>query len=215
MTKFIVLIGSYARGDYNEYSDCDVFRVGCEDADLDYSTLPVIDASLVSCIDYDKETFIKLYDAGSLFLYHVLYEGKLILGDKAIWQELKNGFSVQKDFRNELEEISSITELLSDIDIFGGKFLTPLVNAFTALKNASVFFLAHQGIYVFEKSQCLQLALPNSKMMPTLLSLKKFYDYSVRCQDFELPFDPNSLERCREVLLEVHRLTLGMKNACN
>lgn len=215
MTKFVVLIGSYARGDFNRYSDCDVFRVGCENTNLDYSTLPVTDPSIVSCIDYDNETFGKLYAAGSLFLYHVLYEGQLIYGNKKTWRKLQNNFSVQRDFTKELEEIYMVTEFLSNIEIFGGKFLTPLVNAFTELKNASVFYLAHQGIYSFEKTQCLRLALSSSKMLPELLSLKKFYDYSVRAQDLDLPFDPNSYDKCKEVLLEVHRLTLGMRNACN
>lgn len=215
MTKLVVLIGSYARGDFNQYSDCDIFRVGCENTDLDYSMLPITDQSIVSCIDYDNETFAKLYNAGSLFLYHVLHEGILISGDIEIWQGLQDGFSVQRSFSKELEEISLITEFLSNIEMFGGKFLTPLVNAFTELKNASVFYLAHQGIYTFEKTQCLRLALSNSTMLPELLSLKKFYDYSVRGQDVDLPFDPNSHDKCREVLLEVHKLTLGMRNACN
>lgn len=215
MPEFVALIGSYARGDFNQYSDCDILRVNCGNAAIDYSALPVSDRSLVSCIDYDEEMFTKLYATGSLFLYHVFYEGRLISGDKALWQELKNSFSVQKDFKEEMEEIASVTEFLSDIDIFGGKFLTPLVNAFTELKNACVFFLAHRGIYVFEKTQCLRLALSNTTMLPTLLSLKQFYDYSIRSQELDLPFNPNSVERCREVLIEVHRLTLGLKNACN
>jgi hypothetical protein len=196
VNNFVILIGSYARGDFNQYSDCDVFRVGCENTQLDYSALPISDPSIVSLIDYDNETFVKLYKAGSLFLYHVLYEGVLISGDAKAWQELQDGFVVQRDFTKELEEIFLVTEFLSNIEMFGGKFLTPLVNAFTELKNACVFYLAHQGIYTFEKSQCFRLALSNSKMLPELLSLKIFYDHSVRGQSVNLPFDPNSYEKC-------------------
>lgn len=214
MTEFVVLIGSYARGDFNERSDCDIFRVGCDKLDFDFSILPVSDNSVVSYIDYDKDTFSRLYEAGSLFLYHVLNEGQLIYGDTNTWKKLRDGFSVQQDFRDELDEILLVTEFLSNTDMFGGKFLTPLVNAFTELKNASIFFLAHQGKYVFEKSECIKLAIKDSAMLPTLLSLKTFYDYSVRGLDLELPFDANSDENCREVLLEVHRLTLGLRNAC-
>lgn len=215
MEKFVVLIGSYARGDSNQYSDCDILRIGLENINIDCSMLPNIDPSIVSYIDYDEETFSKLYNAGSLFLYHVLYEGRLLSGDKSIWRELQNEFSVQSDFSKEMAEISLVTEFLSNVDVFGGKFLTPLVNAFTELKNACIFYLAHQGIYTFEKSKCLQYALPNSRLLPELLSLKKFYDYSIRGQNLELPFDPNSNEKCKELLLEVHKLTVGMKNVCN
>jgi hypothetical protein len=215
LNKFVVLIGSFARGDSNQYSDCDVFRVGCEGMPIDYSALPVINQALVSCIDYDEQTFATLYKGGSLFLYHVFYEGKLIAGEVTLWEELRNGFSVQKDFSAELDEITLVTQFLSDVDIFGGKFLTPLVNAFTELKNACVFFLAHQEKYIFEKHECMQLALRDSVMLSKLLSLKMFYDFSVRGQDLVLPFDPNSWDECKDVLQEVHRLTLEMKNAIN
>lgn len=61
----MVLIGSYARGDSDQYSDCDVFRIGYDDADFDSSILPNVDTTIVSFIDYDEVTFVKLYDAGS------------------------------------------------------------------------------------------------------------------------------------------------------
>jgi predicted nucleotidyltransferase len=214
VSSFVVLIGSYARGDFNEYSDCDVFRVGCENINFDFSAIQVTVAAPVTFIDYDKETFSSLYEAGSLFIYHVLHEGQVIYGDKDIWNELKNNFVVQRDFRNELEEITLITNFLANTEMFGGKFLMPLVNAFTEIKNASIFFLAHRGQFVFEKTECMRLALASTMMLPTLLSLKKFYDYSVRGLDLDLPFDPNSSEKCSEVLLEVHRLAMEMKNAC-
>jgi hypothetical protein len=61
----------------------------------------------------------------------------------------------------------------------------------------------------------MQLALRDSVMLSKLLSLKMFYDFSVRGQDLVLPFDPNSWDECKDVLQEVHRLTLEMKNAIN
>lgn len=107
----------------------------------------------------------------------MLHEGRLISGDKEMWLQLQKGFAVQRNFSKELEEISLVTEFLSNVDIFGGRFLTPLVNAFTELKNASIFSLAHRGVYVFEKTKCLQLSLTNSKLLPELLGLKKFGEF--------------------------------------
>ena len=99
---FAVLIGSYARGDFDERSDCDVLLVNLSECAFDKNLLPTKNSEIVNYINYDSELFEQFYNDGSLFLYHALYEGLLLMGDEFIWQSLKDDFSVQKRFTNEI-----------------------------------------------------------------------------------------------------------------
>jgi len=166
--------------------------INIEENAFDTSTLPIQEQSLISTICYNQETFFRLYNIGSLFLFHSFSEGVLLDGNAAEWENLKRTFRVQENFHAELLEIAKITRLLSNTRIFGGKYLTPLVNAFTELKNACIFSLAHHGIYEFNKTRCFDRALGLVDQEVQFKDLKAFYDFSVRGLDVGLPFDPNN-----------------------
>lgn len=212
--KYSILIGSYARGDFNENSDCDVLLVDTEESEFEISALSTGARKYVGFINYDEKTFLRLYEIGSLFLYHVLQEGVVIEGDRREWSHLRSSFVVQSNFINELNEIVKTTDLLSKTAIFGGKFLTPLVNAFTELKNACIFSLAHHGIYEFNKTKCFERSFENSDRYLRLKSLKSFYDYSVRSLDVQLPFDPNDGKVCATLLKMANTMAKELQNAC-
>lgn len=187
--ELALLIGSHARGDADSSSDWDLLFINMNECDFDYSKLPIRDRSLVNSINYDIDTFSRLYEIGSLFLHHAFTEGCVLDGNAAEWNRLKETFIVQNNFHNELVEINRATELLSKTKVFGGRYFTPLVNSFTELKNACIFYLAHQGIYEFNKSKCFDLAIDFSNRHIQFKELKAFYDFSIRGLDVELPFD--------------------------
>lgn len=211
---YAVLIGSYARGDNDLFSDCDVLLINIEECNFDVTKLPIQNKLLINYVSYDQKTFNRLYEIGSLFLYHALNEGILIEGNAINWCVLKNNFKVQKNFQTELFEIWQTTELLSKTFIFGGKYLTPLVNSFTELKNACIFSLAHQGIYEFNKNKCFDLSLKLIQGRSRFKELKAFYDFSVREINLELPFDPNLHKVSTLLLLDTNQIVKDMYYAC-
>lgn len=212
--RFSVLIGPYARGDFNSSSDCDVLLINESEEALDLSNLPTEARSRVSFIKYDEATFRRLYQRGSLFLFHALREGVVLDGDQRAWAMLLAKFQVQDDYSAELAEIAKATDLLSRTRIFGGKYLTPLVNAFTEVKNACIFSLAHKSIYELNKARCFEIAIGHNIRSERLQLLKSFYDYSVRGVDTILPFDPNDVEVPVLLLKEANSVVKGMYRAC-
>lgn len=211
--RFVLLIGSYARGDYNDRSDCDLVLVNCDYSNIDKSSLVKITAP-VSLIKYDTKTFNSLYYKGSLFFYHIFFEGVLISGDKDKWRELKKKFNVQAKFKIELNKINKRTNLLSNLSIFNNMYLTPLFNAYSELKNACIFFLAENKIYEFNKTECFSSALSIIGLDYPHEELRIFYDYSVRNIDICLPFDPNQREPSEYFLTTAHEITRIMNDYC-
>ena len=212
--KFAILIGSHARGDHNSNSDCDVLLINFSETLLDKSRLPKVKIELINFIHFEEIIFKRLYDSGSLFLLHCFTEGIVLQGDREIWRRLGKAFEVQGSFSTELSEILKTTQLLSNTKIFGGRYLTPLVNAFTELKNACIFSLAHHGIYEFNKEKCLEKATQHLVNKHTYQHLKLFYDFSVREIDLILPFDPNNEAASTALLIGVDNIVREMHHAC-
>lgn len=211
---YSILIGSYARGDYNANSDCDVVLINNDESNFDKNILSISNKELINFISYDNSQFKSLYDSGSLFIYHVLNEGIVLDGDIDSFTELRKKFNVQEKFTDELNKIHQTTQLLSEIEIFGGKYLTPLVNAFTELKNACIFYLAHHCEYEFNKELCFDKALSRLGYNTSIKQIKAFYDYSIRNIDLDLPFNPNDKKISSPLLLESNKIVRDMYYAC-
>ena len=110
--KFTLLIGSFARGTGGIHSDIDILRIGHEDkVDRPKYVDPRIP---ISYVDYDAESFNKLYLDGSLFLYHAFFEGKLLAGDNNLWKKLKEDFSVSVDFKDSINEYLEVLEYIDE-----------------------------------------------------------------------------------------------------
>lgn len=188
--------------------------INTDEQHFDFGMLPTKDRSIVNVIHYDLETFLRLYEIGSLFILHALMEGVILSGDQLEWSHLRKNFEVQKDFREELADISRATSLLAETKTFGGKYMTPLVNSFTELKNACIFFLAHHGVYEFNKARCFDLAFGLIGREVQFKELKAFYDYSIRCMEVPLPFEPSDEAISSSRLIDANIVVLEMCNAC-
>jgi predicted nucleotidyltransferase len=151
---FTLLIGSFARGTGGAGSDIDVLRIGHKKRikkpiNIDYR-LPM------SYVDYDLEAFKKLYNEGSLFLYHAFTEGKLLEGEIRQWSQLKENFVVCDEFGDSIEEY---LEVLKYIEVYPEYECSPvpyLSNIFKCLKNIGIFRMASIGRYDFEKISALR-----------------------------------------------------------
>lgn len=213
--NFLVLIGSRARGDASERSDTDVLAVGSPfpGGIEDLSRF----AGHLNVVSYDVDTFSYLQECGSLFLQHCFLEGILLAGAERLWGQLKSRFVVQRDFSREVQKCAAACRLFLRPAVFGGHYLAPCINAYTQVKNASIFFLAHHGRYTFNKSQAIWEAAEYVRFshVKTLISLIDVYDYSVRWVDIPLPFPLDDKEAGSQVLGLVTDFMRSLYDACS
>jgi hypothetical protein len=149
---FVILIGSVARRDFTNESDIDICRIDCDilvNRNLEWPIGPI------NYIDYTIDQFRHLYDLGSLFIYHLLYEGELIEGDICEWNCYKSEFIFKDTYSEELYQIRMLCKATLDIDVFGNKFLSLYSNLFTLIKNYSIFYLAKNHIFIFNKKEAI------------------------------------------------------------
>lgn len=154
--QFTILIGSRARRAARSWSDIDVVRIGHKEpiqANRDQKRL-------VSYIDYDSEKFCELYNRGSLFLYHVFHEGRLVAGSATAWKRLKENFKVTTDFSQEISRNRKFLKWLHKGEKFRGAIIPYLAHTCRALKNLAIYSLARKRQYVFDKRSALQGAFP-------------------------------------------------------
>jgi len=177
--QFTVLIGSYARGTASEDSDVDIVRIGHRRS-LHKKYLARIGnpKAVISYIDYDLDSFKSLHKAGSLFIHHILTEGKLLEGNTTRWARLANTFTVTHDLHEEIAEQLNLCTWLARPTAFRHATLPLLSHIFKALKNAAIFSLAQRGIYVYDKRKALENAFESfsRREIELLLSANSAYE---------------------------------------
>ncbi len=151
--RFTLLIGSFARGTGGRDSDIDVLRINHKrrvkrPIGIDYN-LPI------SYVDYDLSSFNKIFDEGSLFLYHAFMEGQLLDGDVRQWNRLKDHFVVSNDFSDSIEEYLQVLTYIEEYPEYERSPVPYLSNIFKCLKNIGIFRMASIKQYDFEKVTAL------------------------------------------------------------
>lgn len=157
--QLTVLIGSFARGTEELHSDIDVVRVGHRKR-LSKSKIDCLARSKapISYVDYEPETFASLYKSGSLFIHHVLTEGRLLQGSELYWTELCRDFVVTTDFSALIFDHLVLSQWLARSSAFSNAVMPQLSHMFRALKNAAIFSLAQEGVFVYDKRKALRRA---------------------------------------------------------
>lgn len=186
---FVVLIGSVAKNEHNINSDIDICRI---DSDIELLKKRNWPDGPISYIDYSYKEFMHLYSQGSLFLYHILHEGILLEGNKKEWEKLKNNFVFIDNYDNEISDIKSIIFDFLDVEIFGDTFLTLYSNLFTLVKNYSIFSLAQEGIFLFNKEQAVKIKFGNKHFDLLYDSYNKF-ERGLGKQEYEWDYNARSL----------------------
>lgn len=148
-----MLIGSVGRKNFLKESDIDICRINSE---LEVARKPEWPLGPISYIDYDEEIFEHLYGLGSLFIYHILFEGVLLKGNYDQWETLRKNFKVKEEFKAEIIDIYDSTIILRNLDMFGGQFMSLYSNLFTVVKNFSIFYLATTKQYFFHKETSIK-----------------------------------------------------------
>jgi len=115
----------------------------------------------VTYIDYDVKSFCDLYARGSLFLYHVFREGRLLAGNSQAWARLKENFRVRTNFAKEISRNRKFLRWLQRGEKFRGAVIPYLAHTCRALKNLAIFSLAQKRRYVFDKRAALRGAFPS------------------------------------------------------
>jgi len=175
---YIVLIGSVSQNEFSENSDIDICRIGTfEEVNrrLDWPSGPV------NYIDYTYDDFIKLYNQGSLFIYHIMHDGVLLKGNSSKWLNLVNQFKFIDTYGEEADELREIILELLDIKIYGGTYLSFYSNIFTLLKNFSIFTLAHNNIFEFNKQRAFTRIF-DEKYFDILFAAYCIFERNI-CQD--------------------------------
>ena len=145
---YTVLIGSVARGEQKNNSDVDIVRINNEYEVERQNKWPL---GPINYIDYTLDDFHRLYNEGSLFIYHILNEGILLSGSSDSWNEYIIKYKFIDTYGEVLNNIRDILHDVSNESIYGGTFLSFYSNIFTLVKNFSIFYLAHNGIFNFNK----------------------------------------------------------------
>ena len=177
--RFTVLIGSRGRGTATGASDFDVVRIGHK-AGVKFKRNERNRS--VSYIDYDVKSFCSLYESGSLFLYHIFREGRLLEGNRQAWAWLKENFRVRTSFGREISRNRAFLRWLQRGEKFKGAVIPYLAHTCRALKNLAIFSLAQKRRYVFDKRAALRGAFPNlpSSSIELLISANNSFERAPR-----------------------------------
>ena len=170
----IILYGSYARKDHSKNSDCDICVFTRENA-----AYRIDQQAIIKYIDFPAENIeisqysLKLLDAmldyGSLFLWHLKDEGRIIYGKKFIEKKFKclKNFADHKsqllyyqEIYNDLEKSLLYNELPNELD---------LSILFTLIRNVCLMLSHKIGLVTFNKLDCFKIVIKNFRRLPFTL----------------------------------------------
>lgn len=101
----LILFGSYARGDNKEGSDVDVLQVTSRNSS--HYRFEEINFS-----PYSKSFLMQLAKESSLFVLHIISEGRVIAGDYNLLNDLKKEFVFAKDYHKYKNDLIDASHLL-------------------------------------------------------------------------------------------------------
>lgn len=181
MDRFAILFGSVSRGTHNSNSDIDILLLNIDESQasqfIDFSALPKL---VVNYVCYNSVTFNKYYLNGSLFLFHVFNEGRLIYGNANEWERVTKGFKVKRKFDSEIGRVRLDASVYSDINLFSNYYMSAMANFYPIIKNFCIFKLASDSIYEFDKNASLKMVCRNAKEYKRLSVLRGCYDVFYR-----------------------------------
>jgi predicted nucleotidyltransferase len=190
----IVLFGSTARRDDDQYSDKDIF-VMCRDLDIE-NLLKIKEDFIIPAIGYidgiscyrHKDVLLMAHK-GSLFLWHLKLQGKILFSKQ---NSFENILATLQPYKNYEEDLSIYRELLSDvIDNFQKRKTISEFDIsilFTIVRNVCILLCYHEVVPKFGRSNAYITArrlfaegLPlEETVFPKLCSYKLWYERGVK-----------------------------------
>lgn len=140
--------GSRHNGIASRYSDRDLLLIhhGWNDAKEEKRKFQLLGYDVTMM---NEKKAIHLSKSGSLFLKHVINEGKVISGDNNIHGRLWSLWSPKDNYQDEIDSNVDILELMCFLprNNFSMLFMNDLL--ITSIRNISIRIFASRGIYVF------------------------------------------------------------------
>jgi predicted nucleotidyltransferase len=201
----IVLFGSTARRDADQYSDKDIF-IMCRDLDIE-NLIKIKEDFIVPAIGYEegiscyrREDVLLMAQKGSLFLWHLKLQGKVLFSKKGSFENIIANLKPYKDYEKDL---SLYKELLSDVSASFQKRKTisefDISVLFTIVRNVCILLCYHEATPKFGRSNAYikvrglfaeDLPLEET-IFPKLCSCKLWYERAIKperdlIQDFPI-----------------------------
>lgn len=178
----IYLFGSYARNENDKYSDIDIFVLCKEKSESlkkylsEKLNIPIKWLSL-----YDIETISKMFEEGSLFLWHIKNEGKLLYANNEWFENqltfLKKYKKVKKDL---LEYKKIITDINNSIARNYGLEYYEISLIGILLRNIAIIHCHINGYYLFGRLSAFKKSQSLRKKNRIDLSLyNSIYEYRI------------------------------------
>ncbi len=147
MSALVLIYGSRARGDFNEFSDIDLLISSSKPG----LTSPVLSDG-ISIHFYDQKWITREASKGSLFAYHLTQEAILLAGSIGHWETIKNGFRFKNNYAEEKKLAINILSLLKMSD----NFEIPVIRkrAIWAVRTLSAALAAEGRRLGFSASSC-------------------------------------------------------------
>lgn len=185
----IVMFGSYARGDYNNYSDFDLCLFTKDESKLNVNELnieKIVDKANnahLNLIIYPQSILNQMLVYGSLFLWHLNFEGKVLYGNEFLQEQFKN----LNSFDKHLEELDYHNKLFKDLIVnynkigFVSYFDYSLL--FTITRNVCIILSHKYNIPKFGRFDCYSTV---KKLFPDLPVSISEYEY---LSNFKIIYD--------------------------
>src|SRR5205809_982801 len=156
-TRTVFLFGSYARGDQDESSDIDILVITHGEKLLSeiLSLVPDLEIKTkLSLAPYSSSIFVALYKSGSLFVKHLITEGKLLYDDGFYTTLSRQPFPDSfEDSVRELNLIKDRLTLYSDLSIFNGLLFDFYTRIYLMTCDLAIVGLALRNEPQFNKSK--------------------------------------------------------------
>jgi predicted nucleotidyltransferase len=218
----VLLFGSVARGDADEWSDIDLL-VTASDAKLTPSrirkALSRITARRISLIYYPTEFFVKQYRSRALFIAHLKKEGIALLDRQNILKTLMNRpfvprVEVSESIKRQLKNLSAY----SDPKRFNNNFLFCLSHIYSIGKAVVMLGLANQGVLEFNRESAFETFAslhPDLRRETNRVSrLRPFYRLVTQRKPERLPFSYRTAGRqVQSAVTAVRRLAERAESA--
>lgn len=218
--RTIILFGSTARDEAIRCSDIDLLLI-TEQKISKREVKRLIPKSLMpskklSLSVYSVEQIHSAYEGGSLFLAHILKEGK-VLYDDGFFKELSSSpfFISCSRMRLSLRIFEQRLEIANNLEMYDKHFVRLFSDFYSMAKGIAFMILANNGQYVFNRKEAFDMLsnkYPDYKQtIKKLQALEPFFIKTHRGVSERLPFDPAvSEEKLEEMKTNLKELiTLG------
>lgn len=146
----LVLYGSRARGDYGTGSDVDLFGLACD------MPSKLIAINNIKLNVYEKGLFADMANQGSLYVWHLQQEGKIIFDFGNEFRNMLASFKLKNDYSYERSEAANVGWLLLSPDSFSAQNGLRLNTIIYVLRTIVYSFLAERNTPAFSLQEAIK-----------------------------------------------------------